>query len=372
MMRIVHVAEIIKGGIASHLKQLVALQILRYGVDQVIVICPENQVQELNSLQKMGVRIAVFQRQPNRLLSAWQALKKYLAVTQGQVVDIVHVHSTFAGLVFRTVPWWIPAHKIVYCPHGWAFRRDSHTKYLAELIERFLACRCAAIICVSQNEKDIAVTVGIQSTKLHVIFNGLTDQTATDNVHVKNPDEMWPVAALRLLFIGRIDHAKGYDILLASLRHTHVPLCVQVFGDADASEAESTEVMHLPTSALVIRHGWQSFSVIAPYLSHCHAVVVPSRWEAGLPYSALEAMRASKAVIAADVAGIGDVVEHGQTGLVFQVGDVQSLAIILNEITVEQLEKMGAAGRQVFLEKFTDVPMEAAMHQLYVDVQQQR
>ena len=46
-IKVVHVAETIRGGIASYLRDLISLQVKEYGAERIFVIVPEDHVSDL-------------------------------------------------------------------------------------------------------------------------------------------------------------------------------------------------------------------------------------------------------------------------------------------------------------------------------------
>lgn len=71
--------------------------------------------------------------------------------------------------------------------------------------------------------------------------------------------------------------------------------------------------------------GWQSYEHIPKYINLADIVVLPSLGE-GLARVYLEAQACGRVLIASDIAPAREVVEHGETGLLFPVGDVDALA----------------------------------------------
>ena len=63
--------------------------------------------------------------------------------------------------------------------------------------------------------------------------------------------------------------------------------------------------------------------------SACDSLLMPSRNE-GLPRVAIEAMAAGKPVIATDVGGTSEVVNHGETGILVDPGDIEKMGLLLS------------------------------------------
>ena len=353
-MRIVHVAETIKGGIATYLRNVLPLQSARYGRENIRVLVPASQEGELAGA---GVAVHSFSQHRSRPVTALAAAWKLRAQLTAFRPAIVHIHSSFAGLTCRPVLHWAPHHpRVVYCPHGWAFTRVGGAARIAEWIEQRLSRLCDAIVCVSDAERSAALAAGLSSAHLRMILNGLPDY---DRSPIAGPSAGAP---LRLLFAGRFDRAKGFDVLVAALKRLQRPVQVDAFGESVLGENAVSEI---PGSIRL--RGWQPFSAMAPFLQRCDAVVMPSRWE-GLPMSAIEAMRAGKAVIASRVGGLRELVEEGVTGLLVPPDDPVVLAETLERIQRHQLIAMGAMGRKRFLEKFRVETCEAQLAALYEEL----
>jgi len=86
-----------------------------------------------------------------------------------------------------------------------------------------------------------------------------------------------------------------------------------------------------------------------------HDAVLLTSVVEGMPMCILEAMRAGRAVIATDVGGVSELLEHGQTGYLLKSPDPEALAEIWKELLNKPdiLERMGNKAYQIFMEKFT-------------------
>lgn len=350
---VVHAAETIRGGIASYLREIVPRQVARYGTDRVAVIVPSDQLHDLGQI--VGAILIGVKRSRLRIRTAWHVRKCLVKLLVEREAKIVHIHSSFAGVTCRLPPTACGRfEKLVYCPHGWAFVRTGRAASIARRVERTLAHRCDAIVCVSSSERDAALRAGLPPLKLHVIFNGLPDRKSGQVVNARRDAD-----TLKLVFVGRLDRQKAFDVLIGALAIVQSNVDVEVFGEAVVGEYKEAA---LPAN--VHMHGWQSFADIEPYLLSSDALVMPSRWEA-LGISALEAMRAGKPVIASAVGGLVELVEDGVTGRLVPPSDAAALARVLDSLERGSLAEMGRRGRQRFLEKFQIEKCEANLAALY-------
>jgi sugar transferase (PEP-CTERM/EpsH1 system associated) len=97
-----------------------------------------------------------------------------------------------------------------------------------------------------------------------------------------------------------------------------------------------------------------------------NAFVLPSLAE-GVSNTILEAMACGLPVIATDVGGNAELVQHGQAGLVIPPDDVPAMAQALCRLAIQPLEaqRMGAAGRAAIEQRFSLQAMVAAYQRLY-------
>jgi glycosyltransferase involved in cell wall biosynthesis len=101
--------------------------------------------------------------------------------------------------------------------------------------------------------------------------------------------------------------------------------------------------------------------------------VLPSRYET-FPNVVLEAYACSKPVIASDVEAMQDIVLHGETGLLFQAGNIRELASAIAYILAhpEEAERMGRNARKLVEEKFSINRIVTQLEKLYEKFKNER
>jgi glycosyltransferase involved in cell wall biosynthesis len=168
----------------------------------------------------------------------------------------------------------------------------------------------------------------------------------------------------RLVCVGRLCEQKGQLLLLEAARILAAQALV--FEIVLAGDGE----MRAEIEALIARHGLQAHVRITGWISSeqvraeilaARALVLPSFAE-GLPVVIMEAMALRRPVLTTYVAGIPELVRHGENGWLFPAGAVDELAAALADCLaqpVEVLQRMGAAAYQRVLERH-DIDTEAA------------
>ncbi|HLU39234.1 MAG TPA: glycosyltransferase, partial [Planctomycetota bacterium] len=136
-----------------------------------------------------------------------------------------------------------------------------------------------------------------------------------------------PGAPLRIGYVGSITPHKGLHVLVRALRR--VPgdgWRLAVHGALETHPEYTARIRRLAGTDSRIRfHGSFAPDALGVVLRSLDVVVVPSLWYENTPFSILEALAAGVPVVASDLGGISEVVEHGGNGWLFAAGDRAAL-----------------------------------------------
>jgi glycosyltransferase involved in cell wall biosynthesis len=144
---------------------------------------------------------------------------------------------------------------------------------------------------------------------------------------------------LRLGFIGSLMISKAPHVLLEAFRH--LPLgaaSVRLFGAYSAYHGDDRyrgrleALLRLPG---VEHPGPLPHERIAGALESLDVLVVPSVWEENAPFVIREAFSQGVPVVASDLGGMAEMVEHDRNGLLFAPGDAGSLERALRRLLDE-------------------------------------
>ncbi len=153
-----------------------------------------------------------------------------------------------------------------------------------------------------------------------------------------------------LLGIGRIVPQKGFDLLLDAYarllyRRLDAPDLI-IAGDGPERENLQAQVNTLGLAQRVHLVGRADRMQAVSLFHGCAFFVLPSRQEPQGIVS-LEAMACAKAVVAARVGGVPEIVQDGETGLLFRGGEAVALGAALEKMLADpdKAAAMGRAGR---------------------------
>ena len=166
-------------------------------------------------------------------------------------------------------------------------------------------------------------------------------------------------APLVFLLIARLLWDKGvqeYVDAAAIVKRQYPDARFQILGlaDVDNRTAVPRAMLDRWINQGLIEHLGATDDV-RPAIAASDCVVLPSYRE-GLPRALLEASAMARPIVATDVPGVRDVVEHGTTGLLCEVRSAEALAgavLAMIELGPEQRQEMGKKGRERVVRLFS-------------------
>jgi colanic acid/amylovoran biosynthesis glycosyltransferase len=180
----------------------------------------------------------------------------------------------------------------------------------------------------------------LQWPKIQVVHCGL--EAAFHQVQASSPPDVQ-----RLVCVGRLCEQKGQLLLIKALAllAQRGTLCDLVLaGDGEMRPDVEALVAQYGLQSQVRITGWISSSQVRDEILTARGMVLPSFAE-GLPVVIMEAMALRRPVLSTAIAGIPELVRHGETGWLFAAGSVDELASAIADCMttpIYQLEEMGA------------------------------
>jgi len=157
-------------------------------------------------------------------------------------------------------------------------------------------------------------------------------------------------ASARLVCVGRICEQKGQLLLIAALKAVvdkGVAVELVLAGDGEMRAEVEALVATAGLGTHVRVTGWISSAQVRTEILAARALILPSFAE-GLPVVLMEAMALGRPVISTFVAGIPELVRHGEDGWLVPAGDVGALAAAIEDClqaSPSMLTRMGESAR---------------------------
>ncbi len=249
--------------------------------------------------------------------------------------DVVYTHLWFANSVTRICSYFLNIKNIISFEHNvydWVKNRRMY------FLDRLLQVRSRHIIAVSNAVKNSLIKNGILDKKIKVIINGIDmkpykikyDYDIKKDLGIPNEDFVF-------LFIGRLIHQKGVDILLESFSKFKKGSLVLV-GDGILKQSLIEKALQLDIQDRV--HFLGNRQDVPKILSSADCFVLPSRYE-GLGIVVIEAMSAGKPIILSNFTATEDLVINGKNAIVVEVEDRTALSeamlSVLNNDNIREL-----------------------------------
>lgn len=313
-----------------------------------------------------------------RQVSPWrdaQALRQLTRRFEQLKPDVVHTHSSKAGVLGRIAADLVGVPIIVHTIHGMSFNRTQGGVIRAAyaLAERFCATKCHAIVSVADAMTLQALAAGIgRPGQYETIRSGMVvsdfdparqDPSATRAAWGVRPHEIL-IGTIARLFVN-----KGYEQLIEVMTlavRAEPRLRFVWVGDGAHRTHYEAELSRRGLRDRVTITGLLPPSEMPRVLAAIDILAHSSQWE-GLPRAVVQAMLMRKPAVSFDIDGAPEVVIPGQTGELIALGDLQAFADDLVDLSREpdRREAYGITGRERCLHEFDHNVMVDRLDTLY-------
>lgn len=306
----------------------------------------------------------------NDLKAFWML---YLLIKKNNF-DIVHCHSSKAGVLGRLAARLAGVPRIFFTAHGWGINNYQHWsgRMFYTWMERLAGAASTRVVCVSESDRLKARKLRIVADdKLVVIYNGMPDSEIQEGLlrkelAIKKDDIIiGTVARLALqkdpLFLLEV---AGRMINSHSGRGEG-RLYFVLIGDGPL-KAECEKFINekgLKGRVFLLGTREEATKLVRDF----DIFVLFSRWE-GLPLTIIEAMLAVRPVTARAVGGVDELVVHGETGLLIDDLDASDAEKALWDLIADPGKRlsMGQSGRQRACGLFNINQMVEKYRELYL------
>mgnify|MGYP001819518810 FL=1 len=301
-------------------------------------------------------------------LADLKALAALVQVMRRERFDVVHTHTTKAGLLGQLAARISGVPVVVNTLHGFYFHEG--TKPLPRRfyiwMER-IAARCSDVI-LSQNQEDMKTAVAERIANpelLKWLGNGI-DLRRFDRRRIPEEalselraeiglDAEAPVVG----FVGRLVEEKGILDLLEAARsvlETIPDAQFLIVGPYDEEKPDALRPDVAERYGVAEQCRFLGMRHDMPELYALMDVLVLPSYREGFPRAPMEASAMGVPAVVTDIRGCREAVEHGENGLLFPAGDSEALANAILEVLGDEARRgaMGRKARQMAEEKFDE------------------
>jgi lipopolysaccharide/colanic/teichoic acid biosynthesis glycosyltransferase/glycosyltransferase involved in cell wall biosynthesis len=322
----------------------------------------------VDTLREHGIEHVALQRSTRsaNLRADLAAAREFAALCRRLRPDIVHTHNPKPGVYGRIGARLAGVPVVVNTVHGlYAQPEDRFAKRAVVYgLERLAAGFSDAELV--QNPEDLPVLrrLGIPRDRLHLLGNGIDLRRFDPETHADARDEVRSELGIGddevvVGLVGRLVAEKGYrEVFEAArwVRSVQPRTRFVVVGPTDVDKADAisqNELERARAKGGVIFLGMRDdVERLYPAMD---LYVLASHRE-GFPRSAMEAAAMGLPLVATDIRGCRQVVEHGANGLLVPVRDSVALAAAIGELVGDESRRraLGAAARSKALTDFDD------------------
>jgi len=358
------IKSMVVGGSQTHLLQV--LRLLDRERFAPLFFCLTNEGVLLDELRRLDVPVfAPASKSAFKGLGLAARVAALTAELRRQRPDIVHNYLLRANLV-GSLSARLAGVPVILCSKRGCHERRGYELVSAK-IGNFLADRVTVNAAAVRDfvhanegcpfEKMIVIPSGVDTARFRPLAPGDYKQ------RIGVPGDRTVVGV-----VTRMRVRKGVDEFIRAigrLRYTRPDVHGVIVGEVDLDNDLKSLVASLGLGEHLSLLGRRNDM---PEVLSAFDVFVLCSHDEGMSNAILEAMAMEKPVVATDVGGTGEVVRHGQTGLLVPAKDPDALAQAIEEVLARpnRMREMGRLGRRIVIDEFSAESMVRQLQDLYL------
>jgi glycosyltransferase involved in cell wall biosynthesis len=313
-------------------------------------------------------------RNPISPLNDIRAFFDILKLLQTKKFDIIHTHSSKAGILGRLAANLCNT-PVVHTIHGFPFHdfMPLWKKKLYIFIEKWISQKTDFLITVSELNRNEALNLGIvKPENSQTIYSGIDfaklDQKF-DNESLRSEFNIAKNTKI-IVMVGRLDQQKAPYFLIdafAKVLKQFPDTVLFLIGEGELEDSLRNQVNQLNINPKVQFLG--SRDDVPSILSISAIFALSSLWE-GLGRAMTEAMLIGKPVVVPNIYGIPEIVHHNETGLLFESKNIDQLAnhLIFLLKNPDECDRLGRNAKELTRRLFDGKQMVRQIEVVYEKV----
>lgn len=292
------------------------------------------------------------------------ALLRLIRLIRAKRYSSVYVIGLRASFWLRLAKPWLRGAALVQGVR-WNPNSTSRLDVAFRWVERLLGGLIDLYICNSQAAAGtLEHLLRIAPRKICVVHNGLARIPAAIPALSHRPTQV--------LTIANLSPRKGYleylELVVAPLAERLPDVHFMLVGRDDMDGAVQRKIAALNLAQRVVHVGFQAD--VSAYLDASRVFVLPSLWNEGCPTSILEAMAHGLPVLAFELDGIPELINHGVNGILVPLRDHAGMLAALEQLleNPRMAQRMGESGRERVLRQFNVEHCSAAHDRIFTDL----
>lgn len=290
-----------------------------------------------------------------RPIRPWHDLRALISlhrVLRSIAPDVVHCHSSKAGVVGRVAAWAARVPVVVFTAHGWGYIESESggvMRFLLRNLERLLRRLQSFLVVESTSDLHTALKrrFGIRG-RTEVIPNAACEVIPENGLRaaiVADQKSIVLGTVARLAYPKRVLETVDWFARFSE-RYPELDTHFVWIGEGPLRKEAITQVALHGLKDRFHLLGYQTNAM--GLLSEADAFVLNSKWE-GLPLAVIEAMSLGLPVVASNVGALAEVLVSGESGFVFDSDDELSDSVRTLALDLALRDRTGANARLTFL-----------------------
>jgi glycosyltransferase involved in cell wall biosynthesis len=375
-MRVTHViTRLIVGGAQENTLATVAGLGRIPGVDVHLISGPSTGPEGSLEAEAKNLTVVPELVRPVHPLKDWLALRKLEKLFREEKPDLVHTHSSKAGILGRLAARRAGVPIIIHTVHGPSFGKfqSAPANFIFRNAERLAARATTHFVVVADAMKEQCLAAGIGRPEQYTkIFSGFTLEpflSARNDLDLRARLGLAPGDFI-IGKIARLFKLKGHDDLFAvapELIRQNPKIKFLIIGDGPWRGRFENLTESLGVKSHFVFTGLVRPEEVPKYTGVINALAHLSLRE-GLARALPQAMAAAKPVVAYDCDGAREACQDGRTGFLIRAGDLTTLKNRLLQLAGDPAlcKTMGETGQQFARENFPVEKMVREIYNLYV------